>query len=289
MTLSATYAPAAARTASTDVNNVDYHHPGACAGLGPNAGAGTASCSVMRPSGTNSNSKQRQQQQQQQLGVHVQHINASSSSSPSQFSHASFDSNLPQRQMQQSHLSSAALTHHSHHSPSLSSTQNNNTSSTSNSGASSTATRPRMTRNNSHLSRTGPGALVIPIPPTLANSPHLQSPNSIFRRPYAGPRASPDVEEERWLRDTVPMGSAAPPLSLSAGPPATGSGMGYTCTTAATGAGMLGEQGRGRSASTSSRNTTSPSTSPAFSLLPSSLPRQGVYAHGQTLSPRERG
>ncbi|KAL5533298.1 hypothetical protein ACEPAF_5074 [Sanghuangporus sanghuang] len=280
-----------------DVNNVDYHHPGACAcaGLGPNAGAGTASGSVIRPSRTNSNSKQRQ------LGVHVQHFNAtSSSSSPPQFSHASsyIDSNLPHQQMQQSHLSSAAvLSHHSqYHSPSPSLTQNNNSTPSSSSGASATATRPRMTRNNSHLSRTGPGALVIPIPPTLANSPHLQSPNSIFRRPHAGPRASPDVEEERWLRDTVPMGSAAPPSPPpSAGPPATGSGMGYTCSTAAAaaasaaGGGTLGEQGRGRSASTSSRNTTSPSISPAFSLLPSSLPRHGVYAHGQALSPRERG
>ncbi|KAL5490472.1 hypothetical protein ACEPAI_5305 [Sanghuangporus weigelae] len=272
MTLSATFVPAA-RTAPTDNVNVDYH-PGACAGL--------------RPSETNS--KQRQQQQQQHLGT--QHINAS----PSPFSHASSytDSNFPQQQhqMQKSHLSSTALDHRSLNSPSPSSSNSSSTTPSSSSGASATGTRPRMTRNNSHLHRTGPGALVIPIPPTLANSPHLQSPNSIFRRPHAGPRASPDVEEERWLRDTVPIGSAAPPSPLTTGPPATGSGLGYTRTTAAAAANSASadaSQGRGRSASTSTRTISSPSTSPAFSLLPSSLPRHGVYAHSPVLSPRERG
>ncbi|PAV23218.1 hypothetical protein PNOK_0028600 [Pyrrhoderma noxium] len=95
----------------------------------------------------------------------------------------------------------------------------------------------------------GPGHLHIvnipppPVPPALANSPHLQSPNSMFRRPQArGPRASPAAEEEAWLRDTVPMpNSLSPPLSSSVisssgsgygfGYGSTGGGSSHTATT----------------------------------------------------------
>lgn len=61
---------------------------------------------------------------------------------------------------------------------------------------------PGMMRNRSLLQPLG--ALDIPVPPSLQNSPLLQSPESVFRRPYPNTR-SPGEEEERWLRDTVPM------------------------------------------------------------------------------------
>lgn len=61
------------------------------------------------------------------------------------------------------------------------------------------------TRNKSLL-----GRVIIPgpIPPSLLDSPFLQSPESVFRRPYPSSR-TPDeeFEEDRWLGDTVPMHS----------------------------------------------------------------------------------
>lgn len=42
-----------------------------------------------------------------------------------------------------------------------------------------------------------------PIPPSLRDSPYLNSPHSIFRSVYSPQRPS----DERWLMDTVPMGS----------------------------------------------------------------------------------
>jgi len=65
---------------------------------------------------------------------------------------------------------------------------------------------PRMMRNKSLLQPLGP--LDIPVPPSLQNSPLLQSPESIFRRPYPNTR-TPGEEEERWLRDTVPMSTGS--------------------------------------------------------------------------------
>ena len=46
--------------------------------------------------------------------------------------------------------------------------------------------------------------LHIPIPPSLLQSPHLSSPQSIFRRAVSAPRL-PSEEDEEWLRDTVPL------------------------------------------------------------------------------------
>lgn len=47
-------------------------------------------------------------------------------------------------------------------------------------------------------------ALNIPIPPTLLQSPHLNSPQSIFKRTVSAPR-HPNAEDEQWLQDTVPL------------------------------------------------------------------------------------
>lgn len=44
-----------------------------------------------------------------------------------------------------------------------------------------------------------------PIPPSLANSPHLLSPYSIFRRKSVVPK-SPSKEHDEWLGDMVPLG-----------------------------------------------------------------------------------
>ncbi|KAJ7098122.1 hypothetical protein B0H15DRAFT_644957 [Mycena belliarum] len=48
-----------------------------------------------------------------------------------------------------------------------------------------------------------------PIPPSLLQSPHLNSPQSIFRRAVS-PRV-PRIDDE-WLQDTVPQNGAAKPL-----------------------------------------------------------------------------
>lgn len=60
------------------------------------------------------------------------------------------------------------------------------------------------TRNKSLL-----GRVIIPgpIPPSLLDSPLLQSPESVFRRPYPPNSRTPEkeLEEDQWLGDTVPM------------------------------------------------------------------------------------
>ncbi|KAF8212454.1 hypothetical protein K438DRAFT_1806533 [Mycena galopus ATCC 62051] len=48
-------------------------------------------------------------------------------------------------------------------------------------------------------------ALKAPIPPSLLQSPHLNSPQSVFRR--AMPPRAPNVDDE-WLQDTVPQRGA---------------------------------------------------------------------------------
>ncbi|KAF8837359.1 hypothetical protein BDN67DRAFT_206231 [Paxillus ammoniavirescens] len=44
----------------------------------------------------------------------------------------------------------------------------------------------------------------VPIPPTLVNSPHLSSPNSIFCRKSSVPKCSSRLDDE-WLGDMVPI------------------------------------------------------------------------------------
>lgn len=44
----------------------------------------------------------------------------------------------------------------------------------------------------------------IPIPPSLLESPYLNSPESIFQRAVTSPR-HPSKEDEQWLQDTVPL------------------------------------------------------------------------------------
>lgn len=48
----------------------------------------------------------------------------------------------------------------------------------------------------------------IPIPPTLLQSPYLNSPQSIFQRAVSTPRL-PTEEDEQWLQDTIPLHQAA--------------------------------------------------------------------------------
>ncbi|KAG0705177.1 hypothetical protein DFH29DRAFT_303458 [Suillus ampliporus] len=43
-----------------------------------------------------------------------------------------------------------------------------------------------------------------PVPPSLANSPHLSSPHSVFRRKSILLK-TPSQEDDEWLRDMVPM------------------------------------------------------------------------------------
>ncbi|KZP20827.1 hypothetical protein FIBSPDRAFT_861269 [Athelia psychrophila] len=47
-------------------------------------------------------------------------------------------------------------------------------------------------------------AACIPVPPSLAHSPHLTSPHSVFRRAISNP-ILPTQEDEEWLRDTIPL------------------------------------------------------------------------------------
>jgi len=56
----------------------------------------------------------------------------------------------------------------------------------------------------SHSLRLPPKPVNIPIPPSLAESPYLTSPHSIFRRALSNPPA-PSQEDEDWLQDTVPL------------------------------------------------------------------------------------
>ncbi|KAF7359551.1 Ubiquitin-conjugating enzyme E2 32 [Mycena sanguinolenta] len=51
-------------------------------------------------------------------------------------------------------------------------------------------------------------ALKAPIPPSLLESPHLNSPQSMFRR-ATSPRV-PNIDDE-WLQDTVPQHGALKP------------------------------------------------------------------------------
>jgi len=44
----------------------------------------------------------------------------------------------------------------------------------------------------------------IPIPPSLLQSPYLNSPESIFQRNLPSPR-QPSEEDEQWLQDTIPL------------------------------------------------------------------------------------
>ncbi|KAG1756279.1 uncharacterized protein EDB91DRAFT_1091642 [Suillus paluster] len=44
-----------------------------------------------------------------------------------------------------------------------------------------------------------------PVPPSLADSPHLSSPFSVFRRKSTLLK-SPSREDDEWLRDMVPLG-----------------------------------------------------------------------------------
>ncbi|KAF5386759.1 hypothetical protein D9615_001818 [Tricholomella constricta] len=49
-----------------------------------------------------------------------------------------------------------------------------------------------------------PQPLDIPIPPSLLQSPYLNSPESIFQRTLSAPH-KPSEEDEQWLQDTVPL------------------------------------------------------------------------------------
>ncbi|KLO06729.1 hypothetical protein SCHPADRAFT_910106 [Schizopora paradoxa] len=128
----------------------------------------------------------------------------------------------PQPETERQQLSSGSSRPSASSSPSSSRTRSSSsntfTSSSSASGSSKSNTkskkpsRPMPLRTKSILRaplRDGSGfsqPLQIPIPPTLQDSPLLQSPHSIFRRSYSGAH-TPDEEEERWLRDTVPINS----------------------------------------------------------------------------------
>lgn len=80
--------------------------------------------------------------------------------------------------------------------------------------------------------RLPPHPLNIPIPPTLLQSPYLNSPQSIFQRTISAPQ-HPNAEDERWLQDTVPFSldgggdhgqraSSSPPLRSDASREETG-------------------------------------------------------------------
>jgi hypothetical protein len=57
---------------------------------------------------------------------------------------------------------------------------------------------------NTRRSTSFPKPRAIPIPPSLIQSPYLNSPQSIFRRSSSAPRL-PSEEDDEWLRDTVPL------------------------------------------------------------------------------------
>jgi len=48
-----------------------------------------------------------------------------------------------------------------------------------------------------------PETMTVPIPPSLLQSPHLTSPESVFQKPV--PPSTPSAEDESWLRDTIPL------------------------------------------------------------------------------------
>jgi hypothetical protein len=56
----------------------------------------------------------------------------------------------------------------------------------------------------SHSLRLTSKPVDIPVPPSLAESPYLTSPHSIFRRALSNPPV-PSPEDEAWLGDTVPQ------------------------------------------------------------------------------------
>ncbi|KAA1471254.1 hypothetical protein DENSPDRAFT_775874 [Dentipellis sp. KUC8613] len=70
------------------------------------------------------------------------------------------------------------------------------------------SSRPQLLRANTSKSLLHPRKLDIPVPPSLAHSPLLLNPHSIFRRSYSTTRV-PSKRDEEWLRDTIPAPSAA--------------------------------------------------------------------------------
>ncbi|KAL0071587.1 hypothetical protein AAF712_001444 [Marasmius tenuissimus] len=54
-----------------------------------------------------------------------------------------------------------------------------------------------------------PEAMTVPIPPSLLQSPHLTSPESVFQKAPSAP-STPSAEDETWLRDTVPLSHSGP-------------------------------------------------------------------------------
>ncbi|TFY57300.1 hypothetical protein EVG20_g8602 [Dentipellis fragilis] len=70
------------------------------------------------------------------------------------------------------------------------------------------SSRPQLLRAPSSKSLLHPRKLDVPVPPSLAHSPLLLNPHSIFRRSYTTTRV-PTKRDEEWLRDTVPAPSAA--------------------------------------------------------------------------------
>lgn len=75
--------------------------------------------------------------------------------------------------------------------------------------------RPPMIRSSSTKSILNPVKPEIPVPPSLAKSPLLLSPRSMFRRAYTAPR--PNERDEQWLRDTVPLHTTTNIASSSTG------------------------------------------------------------------------
>ncbi|KAJ3883807.1 hypothetical protein F5051DRAFT_390948 [Lentinula edodes] len=55
----------------------------------------------------------------------------------------------------------------------------------------------------------------VPIPPSLLQSPYLNSPMSPFQKANSAP-CTPSREDEQWLRDTVPLSNHSAPLGQSA-------------------------------------------------------------------------
>ncbi|KAJ3935439.1 MAG: hypothetical protein NXY57DRAFT_493737 [Lentinula lateritia] len=55
----------------------------------------------------------------------------------------------------------------------------------------------------------------VPIPPSLLQSPYLNSPMSPFQKASSAP-CTPSREDEQWLRDTIPLSNHSAPLGRSA-------------------------------------------------------------------------
>ncbi|KAJ7684976.1 hypothetical protein DFH06DRAFT_23943 [Mycena polygramma] len=71
--------------------------------------------------------------------------------------------------------------------------------------------QPSVSRKKSLRIPTEPPPLkALPIPPSLLQSPHLNSPQSIFRRAMGPSARVPRVDDE-WLQDTVPQHGAVKP------------------------------------------------------------------------------